>query len=260
MLVQGCKFSCAYSEVRAQGVVLFNCQIARNDTHWQYLDATRMLQLKLCTTWHSWGTPQMLPFPCALPLSPFRALILAKEPEVDSARLCWTDISSSAWLADCSAASVDRITTSTDGSVVLHCPIGDSELTADHQLVIVQHGFEVRVIVRPYPEYGGRHLIAELQWGIVSDPTIFEQEMITYQGVAATDGSGTYPIPFEDVRYDAMTRNPRSRRTLTSCTINAPIPASSFDIDPTLATRVFDISTDYLVPLTQPGDTQSGQH
>lgn len=260
MAIQGRKFTCAFSEVRAHDVVLFNCQIARNDTHWQYLDATRTLSIKLCTTWRAWGTPDLVPFPCAMPLSPFRALTFAKGSEIEATRLCWTDICSPEWLAACTAASVERTAVLGDGSVVLHCPLGDFELTADHQTVVVQQGAEVRVIVRPYPEFGGRHLIAELQWGTVVDLSDFDQEVITYQAVAADDGSGTYPIPFEDVRSDAVTHAARSRRTITACTINAPIPVGTFDIDPTRATRVIDVSTDFEVPLTQPGDAPSRNH
>ncbi len=112
--------------------------------------------------------------------------------------------------------------------------------------------------MRPYAEFGGIPLIAELQWGYTQTPDYFGQETIAYRGVVAADGSGTYPVPVEDVRYEAMTHNAVFRRTVTTSTINGPVDDESFDIDVTLASRILDMSTPFVTPLTQPSDQAPG--
>ncbi len=108
MVIKGTKYSCSFSEQHPNGTAVFASQIARNDEHWQYLDGTRTMRIRLCSTAVDGGTPFYLPFPCPMPLSVFRALSFAKDSDVEDARMCWSDISSPAWLAAWTNASFDQ--------------------------------------------------------------------------------------------------------------------------------------------------------
>jgi hypothetical protein len=235
-VVKGEKFSVSYLGIAPDGQPHPAATFAFNGRMWQYLNvASGAMQV---VPVRARGDAHLLPWcpgvesPPALQLFSF----LHYSDHVPDERMLFSldALQDRAWVERRLATSVQRIVPGADGSTTLIVLFQKAPQPQAHP---VEEGItdEIRLIVRPRPEFGGLRLISDVDAGTAGQPASLHM-LVSYRSIACADGSGTIPFPI-GLRTPGA-EHPEIHTEYTRIIINGVVDDGEFDVDPSKASSI----------------------
>jgi hypothetical protein len=248
-LVKGGKFSVSCLSIAPDGQPHPAQTFAFNGTMWQYLDfasgAMQVVPVRARTD------PHLLPWcpgvesPPALQLFSFLHYV----DHVPDERMLFSldALQDRAWVEQRLATRVQSIIPGADGSTTLIVPFRKAP-PSQPPPAGDRIDDEMRLVVRPHPEFKGLRLITDVDVGTAGKPATLHM-LVVYRSIPCADGSEPIPLPVDLTTPGAGA--PDIRTVYTRIVINGVVEDGVFDLDPSRATSIIDPFTGGLI---KPGE------
>jgi hypothetical protein len=142
------------------------------------------------------------------------------------------------WVKQRLKAAVRDIIPAADGSTTLIVLLAGQKGPAPQPDQVEENiDSELRFVVRPFPEFKGLRLIADIDSGTTGKPASYHS-LVVYKNIAFADGSGSIPFPLE-VTAPAEA-NPVIHSVMTRIVLNGKVDDGEFDVDPSQAKSIVD--------------------
>ncbi len=259
--MKGAKFRVIRWEGTNPGHKVDSLVYVANNDGWQYLEGKT--DLFLMHKGPGYPVYSEIPYsgfmPCPLSLQLFSFLAYHDHHATNSLTLGWDQLLDPDWVKAHLTTSLATVEHGADGTTILHVPQTSAKKVGENEFVEALQNAEARYLIRPFPEFGGVRLIAEIHWGWVDQAPML-RERITYRLVTAADGSGPYPLPSQAVTTEWGKEVAVSTQTVTAVHLGIPIDDSEFEIDPTHVRTINDFAVNGgLVPLQKDANGEGGK-
>jgi hypothetical protein len=142
------------------------------------------------------------------------------------------------WVERRLTAAVHKVVPAADGSATMIVLLAGQKGPAPQPNQVEQDiDTELRLIVRPFQEFKGLRLIADIDSGTTGKPASYHS-LVVYKAIPFADGSGSIPFPMEVTVPGEV--NPVIHSVITRIILNGKVDDGEFDVDPSHATSIVD--------------------
>ncbi len=246
-IVKGEKFAVSWFGITPDGKRHLGQIFAFNGRLWQDLNlGTGVLQIvpvRARTDAHLFPWCPGLEMPPPLVIFTFLTYV---RHEPDERMLFSLDaLQDRSWMEQHLATSVQKVVPAADGSATLIVLLAGQKGGAPQQNQVEENiDSELRLIVRPFKEFKGLRLIADIDSGTTGQPASFHS-LVVYKDIPCADGIGSIPFPTE-ITVPGVAQ-PVIHSVTTSIILNGVVDDGEFDVDPSRATSIVDPATGNLI-------------